>query len=477
MFNSKLFFTHNNRLRNDLEKEIKELQTNLGKRKFDKIDFKEYSLKELEELEINLLYEVRAKDVEKGDREWWEAVCIPKKIKGNTLKLECKKEKIQTSQSKIDFKKIKEIAVELDKNISAKTKVAPHFRGQVNFIKKIIINNGVVVFELFFPKKYGDLNLEKFKEDIECSVLKTKIFSIKKVTDKQVNMSLLLSSLKVVEDDSAITLSIFDGFARDAEKEKVDKLNFLLGIDSNGNILKRNLRDYGAIGIYGIAGIGKTNLVKQILHSITLYKSPAEVKFVIIGGDEPEYDSINPSYIYKRISDNAALGIKEDRDKIITILREIENKIKTRKQMANWRDEGAEFIVCLDELRTRDKWYKDVFCPLVKSIVSEGRDVGIYTIGTGRNVSKNAKPLHLSEIKNAIYFRLGKFDADSMNIKDSYKSLNNNLQTGIATDITTTQKEKSFITLPSSFRDVEELIKVKTICLDRLHHLDNHSSI
>ena len=445
MFNSKLFFTHNNRLRNDLEKEIKELQASLGKRKFDKIDFKEYSLKELEEVEINLLYEVRAKEVEKGDREWWEAVCIPKKIKGNTLKLECKKEKIQTSQSKIDFKKIKEIAVELDKNISAKTKVAPHFRGQVNFIKKIIINNGVVVFELFFPKKYGNLNLEKFKEDIECSVLKTKIFSIKKVTDKQVNMSLLLSSLKVVEDDSAITLSIFDEFARDAEKEKVDKLNFLLGIDSNGNILKRNLKDYGAIGIYGIGGIGKTNLVKQILHSITLYKSPAEVKFVIIGGDEPEYDSINPSYIYKRISDNATLGIK-DRDKIITVLREIENKIKTRKQMANWRNEGTEFIVCLDELRTRDKWYKEVFCPLVESIVSEGRDVGIYTIGTGLNMSKNTKPLHLSEIKNAICFRLGKLDADAMSIKDSYKSLNNDLQTGIATEITTIQKEKFFIT-------------------------------
>lgn len=445
MFNSKLFFTHNNRLRNDLEKEIKELQASLGKRKFDKIDFKEYSLKELEEVEINLLYEVRAKEVEKGDREWWEAVCIPKKIKGNTLKLECKKEKIQTSQSKIDFKKIKEIAVELDKNISAKTKVAPHFRGQVNFIKKIIINNGVVVFELFFPKKYGDLNLEKFKEDIECSVLKTKIFSIKKVTDKQVNMSLLLSSLKVVEDDSAITLSIFDEFARDAEKEKVDKLNFLLGIDSNGNILKRDLREYGAIGIYGIAGIGKTNLVKQILRSVTLYKSPTEVKFVIIGGDESEYDSINPSYIYKRISDNAALGIKDDRDKIITALREIENKIKTRKQMANWRDEGSEFIVCLDELRTRDKWY-EVFCPLVESIVSEGRDVGIYTIGTGLNASKNTKPLHLSKIKNAIYFRLGMLDADAMSIKDSYKSLNNDLQTGIATEITTIQKEKFFIT-------------------------------
>ena len=453
MFNSKLFFTHNNRLRNDLEKEIKELQTSLGKRKFDKIDFKEYSLEELEELETNLLYEVRAKEVEKGDREWWEAVCIPKKIKRNTLKFVCKKEKIQTSQSKIDFKKIKEIAVELDKNISVKTKVAPHFRGrgQVNFIKKIIINNSVVVFELFFPKKYGNLNLEKFKEDIECSVLKTKIFSIKKVTDKQVNMSLLLSSLKVVEDDSAITLSIFDEFARDAEKEKVDKLNFLLGIDSNGNILKRDLREYGAIGIYGIAGIGKTNLVKQILRSVTLYKSPAEVKFVIIGGDESEYDSINPSYIYKRISDNAALGIKEDRDKIITILREIENKIKTRKQMANWRDEGAEFIVCLDELRTRDKWYKEVFCPLVESIVSEGRDVGIYTIGTGLNTSKNAKPLHLSEIKNAIYFRLGKLDADAISIKDSYKSLNNDLQTGIATgiaaDITTIQKENFFLTL------------------------------
>lgn len=467
MFNSKLFFTHNNRLRNDLEKEIKELQTSLGKRKFDKIDFKEYNLEELEELETNLLYEVRAKEVEKGDRQWWEAVCIPKKIKGNTLKLECKKEKNQTSQSKIDFKKIKEVAVELDKNISAKTKVALHFRGQVNFIKKIIINNGVVIFELFFPKKYGDLNLEKFKEDIECSVLKTKLFSIKKITDKQVNMSLLLSSLKVVEDDSAITLSIFDEFARDAEKEKVDKLNFLLGIDSNGNILKRDLREYGTIGIYGIAGIGKTNLVKQILHSVTLYKSPAEVKFVIIGGDEPEYDSINHSYIYERISDNAILGIK-DRDKIITVLREIENKIKTRKQMANWRDEGAEFIVCLDELRTRDKWYKEVFCPLVESIVSEGRDVGIYTIGTGRNVSKNAKPLHLSEIKNAIYFRLGKFDADSMNIKDSYKSLNNNLQTGIATDITSIQKEKSFITLPRSFKDDKGLVKVKTLCLNKL---------
>lgn len=465
MFNSKLFFTHNNRLRNDLEKEIKELQTSLGKRKFDKIDFKEYSLEELEELETNLLYEVRAKDVEKGDREWWEAVCIPKKIKGNSLKLECKKEKIQTSQSKIDLKKIKEIAVELDKNISAKTKVAPHFRGQVNFIKKIIINNGVVVFELFFPKKYGDLNLEKFKEDIECSVLKTKIFSIKKVTDKQVNMSLLLSSLKVVEDDSAIPLSIFDEFARDAEKEKVDKLNFFLGIDSNGNILKRNLRDYGAIGIFGIAGIGKTNLVKQILHSITLYKSPAEVKFVIIGGDESEYDSINPSYIYERISDNAILGIK-DRDKIITALRGIENKIKTRKQMANWRDEGSEFIVCLDELRTRDKWYKDVFCPLVKSIVSEGRDVGIYTIGTGINALKNAKPLHLSEIKNAIYFRLGMLDA--MSVKDSYKSLNNDLQTGIATDITSIQKEKSFITLPRSFKDDKGLVKVKTLCLNKL---------
>ena len=68
-----------------------------------------------------------------------------------------------------------------------------------------------------------------------------------------------------------------------------------------------------------------------------------------------------------------------------------------------------------DELETpllteNDKWYQEV-CSLIKNIILEGPDVGVYSVGIGFGLTNRSKPLYLKEITNVICFNLPTYDA------------------------------------------------------------------
>lgn len=211
-------------------------------------------------------------------------------------------------------------------------------------------------------------------------------------------------------------LSKFARFMNSSEDK--NKVNFVLGIGNNGEILVGDLNYYGTLGVYGVAGSGKTNFVKQMLSSLMLYKSPKEVQFIVLGGYESEYAFLNPLYLHKAVSDNLDLGT-EKKDKIIEVLKEVNSEIEKRKQTLDKADKKSKLIICLDELRTPlltedDEWYRDI-CSLIENIISEGPSVGVYTVGIGFGPTNYSKPSYLKGINNAICFKLPTHDAVRLN--------------------------------------------------------------
>ena len=442
-------------LRIELENKVKKLQTELGDNTFDRVDFNKYSFEELEKLELELTYRKRAEDVKNGKRYWWEAIAVHGKLKGRTLnkdfyrgsdkenanllsnelteyylkKLTGLTSKEIEENKKHNQKIVKSIVLRIDDYISKKTNVLLHSSPQVNFVEEVSIVNGMVIIDMTFSMKFGELNIKKFKRDIEINVLKHSIYSVVKDSNEKVRVCILLDSLDGIREDGVFPfeLAVFAEFVNSLKEN--NKLDFVLGIDNNGAVLTRDLRHYGALGIFGGAGSGKTNFVKQMLSSLMLYKSPEEVKFVVIGGYESEYAFISPLYLHKIVSDNLDLETKK-KDEIIEVLKEVNSEIERRKQTSDKAGKNNELVICLDELRApllvendewydeletpllteNDKWYQEV-CSLIKNIILEGPDVGVYSVGIGFGLTNRSKPLYLKEITNVTWFNLPIYDA------------------------------------------------------------------
>lgn len=430
-------------LKIELENRIRKLQTELGDNVFDRVDFNKYSFEKLEKLELELTYRKRAEDVKNGKRDWWEAIAVHGKLKGKSLNRNFYREsdeeyKTLLSKKPTDHylnnltgltpkeieenkkhnqKIVKSVVLEIDDYISKKTNILLHSSPQCNFVDDVSIVNGMVIIDMTFSMEFGELNIEKFKRDLESNVLKQNVCSVEKDGDKNVRICILLNSLEGIKEDGVllIELEVFTRFARlmSSSKNK-NKLNFVLGIGNNGEILVGDLNHYGTLGVFGCAGSGKTNFVKQMLSSLMLYKSPEEIKFVVIGGYESEYAFLNPLYLHKAVSDNLDLGT-EKKDKIIKVLKEVNSEIEKRKQASDKVDKKSKLIICLDELRTPlltedDEWYREI-CSLIENIISEGPGVGVYSVGIGFGPTNHSKPSYLKGITNAICFHLPSYDA------------------------------------------------------------------
>lgn len=438
MFSIKLSKKLSYYLRIELENKIRKLQTELGDNAFDRVDFNKYSFEELEKLELELTYRKRFEEVGKGVRDWWEAIAVPEKIKGKALNTSIYQEDNEMNESSLsekltnyylnnfttltleeikeskkqNEKAVKSLVLKIDDYVSKKTNALLHSNAKCNFVENVNISNGIVVIDMKIPKLLGELNIKKFRDDIERNVLERKIHSIEKVDDEKLKISILLSSLDDVKEILIpAELSIFAEFIN--SKKESDELEFILGVDENGEILIRNLKDYGTLGIFGGAGSGKTHFIKQMLDSLILCKSPEEVKFVIMGEQDYEYDFLNPLYLYKHIDSNS--NGEKKKNKIIKTLQKINSDIDKRKQMEDESIKEADLIIILDECQVylpyeNDDWSQE-FCSLMDSIILEGPEVGVYTVGTGFGIRPSSKPPYLKEITNSICFKLPTRDA------------------------------------------------------------------
>lgn len=436
MFSTELSKKLSYYLRIELENKIKKLQTELRDDVFDRVDFKKYNFEELEKLELELTYKKRAEDVKSGKRDWWEAIAVHGKLKGRTLNKDFYRESGKENANLL-FKKlalnnitkltskeieenkkhnqkiVKSIVLKIDDYISKKTNVLLHSSPQVNFVEEVSIVNGMVIIDMTFSKQFGELNIEKFKRDIERNVLKHNVYSVVKDSNEKVRICILLETLGDIREDSALPneLELFAEVVNSLRDK--NKLNFILGIDNNGEVLVRDLKLYGALGVFGGAGSGKTNFVKQMLNSLTLYKSPEEVKFVIVGEKDYEYDFLNPLYLYEHIGSNS--NEEEKKNKIIRTLQKINSTIDKRKHTEDESIKEADLIIILDECQVylsseNDDWSQE-FCSLMNSIILEGPEVGVHTVGTGFSLMPDSKPPYLKEITNSICFKLPTRDA------------------------------------------------------------------
>lgn len=444
MFSTELSKKLSYYLRIELENKVKKLQTELGDDTFDRVDFNKYSFEELEKLELELTYRKRAEDVKNGKRGWWEAIAVHGKLKGRILNKDFYREpdkdnpnllfneladyylndlteltsKEIEENKKHNQKIVKSIVLKIDDYVSKKTNILSHSSPQCNFVEEVTIANGMVIIDMTFSMKFGELNIRKFKKDIESNVLKHSVYSVEKDDNEKVRICILLNSLEGIREDGIfpVELEVFAEFMNSL-KDK-NKLEFVLGVDDKGEVLTRDLRHYGTLGVFGCAGSGKTNFVKQMLSSLMLYKSPEEIKFVVIGGYESEYAFLNPLYLHKAVSDNLDLGV-EKKDEIIKVLKEVNSEIEERKQTSDKADKKGDLVICLDELRTPlwtkdDEWCREI-CSLIGNIISEGPSVGVYTVGIGFGPTNHSKPLYLKGINNAICFQLPTHDAVCLN--------------------------------------------------------------
>lgn len=213
-------------LRIELENKIRKLQTELGDNAFDRVDFNKYSFEELEKLELELTYRKRFEEVGEGVRDWWEAIAVPEKIKGKALNTSIYQEDNEMNESSLsekltnyylnnfttltleeikeskkqNEKAVKSIVLKIDDYISKKTNALLHSNAKCNFVENVNISNGIVVINMKIPKLLGELNIKKFRDDIERNVLERKIHSIEKVDDEKLKISILLSSLDDVKE-------------------------------------------------------------------------------------------------------------------------------------------------------------------------------------------------------------------------------------------------------------------------------------
>lgn len=431
-------------LRIELENKIRKLQTELGDNTFDRVDFNKYSFEELEKLELELTYRKRAEDVKDGKRGWWEAIAVQGRLRGKYLNKDFYRKSNKENEAfpskkltnyylnnltKLTPKEIEEnkkhnqeivksIVLKIDDYISKRTNILLHSSPQCNFVEEVAIANGMVIIDMTFSMKFGELNIRKFKKDIESNVLRHSVYSVEKDDNEKVRICILLNSLEGIREDGVfpVELEVFAEFMNSL-KDK-NKLEFVLGVDDKGEVLTRDLRHYVTLGVFGCAGSGKTNFVKQMLSSLMLYKSPEEIKFVVIGGYESEYAFLNPLYLHKAVSDNLDLGV-EKKDEIIKVLKEVNSEIEERKQTSDKADKKGDLVICLDELRTPlwtkdDEWCREI-CSLIGNIISEGPSVGVYTVGIGFGPTNHSKPLYLKGINNAICFQLPTHDAVCLN--------------------------------------------------------------
>ena len=211
MFSIKLSKKLSYYLRIELENKIRKLQTELGDNAFDRVDFNKYSFEELEKLELELTYRKRFEEVGEGVRDWWEAIAVPEKIKGKALNISIYQEDNEMNESSLsekltnyylnnfttltleeikeskkqNEKAVKSIVLKIDDYISKKTNALLHSNAKCNFVENVNISNGIVVIDMKIPKLLGELNIKKFRDDIERNVLERKIHSIEKVDDEK----------------------------------------------------------------------------------------------------------------------------------------------------------------------------------------------------------------------------------------------------------------------------------------------------
>ncbi|WP_249593618.1 FtsK/SpoIIIE domain-containing protein [Peribacillus frigoritolerans] len=253
-----------------------------------------------------------------------------------------------------------------------------------------------------------------------------------------------------IEIDGKVKKFILWCYSKDMEKdipyefEKIQShlkgkiIPIMCGVDRSGKMNVKDMAEEHHMLLTGTTGSGKSSLIRGILTSLILHKSPDEIQFLLGDLKFSEFG------IYKRLPH--VLGVFMDAKTLLPPLQLIEKEMERRGKLLDkmdvesiyeLKDKPPTIVVCIDEvilLKDKPKIMK-----IIESISCIGRSNGVYLILSMQR--GDAKSLG-GQLKNNLTFRISGKQSDETNAKISGLKQSVDLDTAGRMILSTQGKER-----------------------------------
>ncbi|MFJ7940923.1 FtsK/SpoIIIE domain-containing protein [Peribacillus sp. NPDC096622] len=253
-----------------------------------------------------------------------------------------------------------------------------------------------------------------------------------------------------IEIDGKVKKFILWCYSKDMEKEipydfkkiqphlKGKNIPIMCGVDRSGKMNVKDMVEEHHMLLTGTTGSGKSSLIRGILTSLILHKSPDEVQFLLGDLKFSEFG------IYKRLPH--VVGVFMDAKSLLPPLQMIEKELVRRGKLLDemdvesiyeLEDKPPTIVVCIDEvilLKDKPKIMK-----IIESISCIGRSNGVYLMLSMQR--GDAKSLG-GQLKNNLTFRISGKQSDETNAKISGLKQSVDLDTAGRMILSTQGKER-----------------------------------
>ncbi|MED3691321.1 FtsK/SpoIIIE domain-containing protein [Peribacillus butanolivorans] len=230
-----------------------------------------------------------------------------------------------------------------------------------------------------------------------------------------------------IEIDGKVKKFILWCYSKDMEKDipyefkkiqphlKDKNIPIMCGVDRSGKMNVKDMAEEHHMLLTGTTGSGKSSLIRGILTSLILHKSPDEIQFLLGDLKFSEFG------IYKRLPH--VMGVFMDAQALLPPLQRIAKEMERRGKLLDkydvesiyeLKDKPPTIVVCIDEvilLKDKPKIMK-----IIESISCIGRSNGVYLLLSMQR--GDAKSLG-GQLKNNLTFRISGKQSDETNAKIS----------------------------------------------------------
>ncbi|TFH62631.1 hypothetical protein E4J71_02175 [Peribacillus frigoritolerans] len=212
----------------------------------------------------------------------------------------------------------------------------------------------------------------------------------------------------------------------------------MCGVDRSGKMNVKDMAEEHHMLLTGTTGSGKSSLIRGILTSLILHKSPNEIQFLLGDLKFSEFG------IYKRLPH--VMGVYMDAKSLLPPLQIIEKEMVRRGKLLDAMDVESIYelevklptiVICIDEvilLKDKPKIMK-----IIESISCIGRSNGVYLMLSMQR--GDAKSLG-GQLKNNLTFRISGKQSDEINAKISGLKQSVDLDTAGRMILSTQGKER-----------------------------------
>ncbi|TDL92121.1 hypothetical protein E2R55_03385 [Vibrio vulnificus] len=253
-----------------------------------------------------------------------------------------------------------------------------------------------------------------------------------------------------IEIDGKVKKFILWCYSKDMEKdipyefEKIQShlkgkiIPIMCGVDRSGKMNVKDMAEEHHMLLTGTTGSGKSSLIRGILTSLILHKSPNDIQFLLGDLKFSEFG------IYKRLPH--VMGVYMDAKSLLPPLQIIEKEMVRRGKLLDAMDVESIYelevklptiVVCIDEvilLKDKPKIMK-----IIESISCIGRSNGVYLMLSMQR--GDAKSLG-GQLKNNLTFRISGKQSDETNAKISGLKQSVDLDTAGRMILSTQGKER-----------------------------------